>query len=153
MLNALTDESGRHMQHRHRADHSEDAAPSAEFAHALPPSLEWAQLTRLATHLAQVSAALLVQDLPGGPVVLDASGLPASQQAAAVALCAKVITDGWQGYRGLEALGYVHTPRNQAAARAAGEDPEVPGRKPGGPNGRAGSLRSNARAKQERRPR
>ena len=32
---------------------------------------------------------------------------------------AKVITDGWRGYRGLETLGYVHDPRNQAAARAA----------------------------------
>jgi transposase-like protein len=36
---------------------------------------------------------------------------------------ATVITDGWQGYRGLEKLGYVHDRRNQAAARACGEDP------------------------------
>jgi len=35
----------------------------------------------------------------------------------------QVITDGWQGYRGLEKLGYVHEPRNQAAARARGDDP------------------------------
>lgn len=36
---------------------------------------------------------------------------------------AKVITDGWQGYRGLETLGYIHERRNQAAAEARGEDP------------------------------
>jgi transposase-like protein len=36
---------------------------------------------------------------------------------------ARVITDGWQGYRGLEKLGYIHERRNQAAARAEGEDP------------------------------
>lgn len=36
---------------------------------------------------------------------------------------AKVITDGWRGYRGLGTLGYVHDPRNQAAVRAAGQDP------------------------------
>lgn len=40
-----------------------------------------------------------------------------------VELGAKVITDGWQGYRGLEALGYVHTPRKLAAGRLAGQDP------------------------------
>jgi transposase-like protein len=34
-----------------------------------------------------------------------------------------VITDAWQGYRGLETLGYVHRRRSQRAARAAGEDP------------------------------
>ena len=36
---------------------------------------------------------------------------------------ATVITDGWQGYRGLEKLGYVHERRSQRAARAKGEDP------------------------------
>ena len=36
---------------------------------------------------------------------------------------AQVITDGWQGYRGLEKLGYVHDRRSQRAARARGEDP------------------------------
>ncbi len=35
----------------------------------------------------------------------------------------RVITDGWQGYRGLEKLGYVHDRRSQRAARALGEDP------------------------------
>lgn len=35
---------------------------------------------------------------------------------------ATVITDGWSGYRGLEGLGYVHSPRSQRAARARGED-------------------------------
>ncbi|GBE50818.1 ISXO2-like transposase domain protein [bacterium BMS3Bbin13] len=34
-----------------------------------------------------------------------------------------VITDGWQGYRGLEKLGYVHDRRSRQAARARGEDP------------------------------
>jgi transposase-like protein len=36
---------------------------------------------------------------------------------------ATVITDAWQGYRGLEELGYVHDRRSQRAARACGEDP------------------------------
>jgi transposase-like protein len=36
---------------------------------------------------------------------------------------ATVITDGWQGYRGLDRLGYRHEPRSQRAARARGEDP------------------------------
>ena len=36
---------------------------------------------------------------------------------------ATVITDGWQGYHGLEKLGYVHDRRSQRAARARGEDP------------------------------
>jgi len=35
----------------------------------------------------------------------------------------RVITDGWQGYRGLDRLGYVHERRSQRAARARGEDP------------------------------
>lgn len=34
-----------------------------------------------------------------------------------------VITDGWQGYRGLDGLGYVHDRRSQRAAKARGEDP------------------------------
>ncbi len=34
-----------------------------------------------------------------------------------------VITDGWTGYRGLPALGYIHEPRSQRAARRRGEDP------------------------------
>ncbi len=36
---------------------------------------------------------------------------------------ARVITDGWMGYVGLEKLGYVHDRRSQRAARARGEDP------------------------------
>lgn len=36
---------------------------------------------------------------------------------------ATVITDAWQGYRGLERLGYQHERRNQSAAKARGEDP------------------------------
>ncbi len=35
----------------------------------------------------------------------------------------RVITDAWQGYRGLDKLGYIHEPRSQRAARARGEDP------------------------------
>jgi len=35
---------------------------------------------------------------------------------------ARVITDGWQGYRGLDKLGYTHEPRSQRAARARGDD-------------------------------
>jgi transposase-like protein len=34
----------------------------------------------------------------------------------------RVITDGWQGYRGLERLGFIHDRRSQRAARARGED-------------------------------
>jgi transposase-like protein len=36
---------------------------------------------------------------------------------------ATVVTDGWQGYRGIEKFGYVHERRSQRAARARGEDP------------------------------
>lgn len=36
---------------------------------------------------------------------------------------AKVITDGWPGYSGLEKLDYVHERRSQRAARAQGDDP------------------------------
>ena len=36
---------------------------------------------------------------------------------------ATIITDGWQGYRGLEKLGYVRDQHSQRAARARGEDP------------------------------
>ena len=36
---------------------------------------------------------------------------------------AKIITDAWQGYRGLEKLGFIHERRRQRAAQARGEDP------------------------------
>ena len=36
---------------------------------------------------------------------------------------ATVITDAWQGYRGIEGLGYTHDRRSQRAARARGDDP------------------------------
>jgi hypothetical protein len=36
---------------------------------------------------------------------------------------ARVITDGWTGYRGIDKLGYTHEPRSQRAARARGDDP------------------------------
>ncbi|MDP2326268.1 MAG: IS1595 family transposase, partial [Gammaproteobacteria bacterium] len=35
----------------------------------------------------------------------------------------RVITDGWQGYCGLDTLGYIHERRSQRAARARGDDP------------------------------
>ncbi len=35
---------------------------------------------------------------------------------------ASVITDGWQGYHGLDKLGYLHDRRSQRAAEARGED-------------------------------
>lgn len=35
----------------------------------------------------------------------------------------RVITDAWQGYRGIDKLGYIHDRRSQRAARARGEDP------------------------------
>lgn len=34
----------------------------------------------------------------------------------------RVVTDGWDGYRGLDKLGYVHERRSQRAALARGED-------------------------------
>jgi transposase-like protein len=36
---------------------------------------------------------------------------------------ARLVTDGWQGYRGLDAFGYTHQPRSQRATRARGDDP------------------------------
>ena len=36
---------------------------------------------------------------------------------------ARVITDAWQGYHGLDSLGYTHERRSQRAARSRGEDP------------------------------
>lgn len=36
---------------------------------------------------------------------------------------ARIITDGWMGYRGIDKLGYTHEPRSQRAARASGHDP------------------------------
>jgi transposase-like protein len=35
---------------------------------------------------------------------------------------ATVITDGWQGYCGLDQSGYIHQPRSQRAAKACGDD-------------------------------
>jgi transposase-like protein len=36
---------------------------------------------------------------------------------------ARVITDAWQGYRGIDKLGYAHERRSERAARAGGDDP------------------------------
>lgn len=60
---------------------------------AILPSLDWTQLTQLAVHLTQMSAALLVQTEPDGAVVLGVSGLSADQQSGAVAMCAIVAAD------------------------------------------------------------
>jgi hypothetical protein len=35
---------------------------------------------------------------------------------------ARVITDGWAGYRGIDKLGYTYEPRSRRAARARGQD-------------------------------
>jgi transposase-like protein len=35
----------------------------------------------------------------------------------------QVITDGWQGYRKIDKLGYVHDQRSQRAPKARGDDP------------------------------
>lgn len=40
-----------------------------------------------------------------------------------VAYGTRVVTDGWQGYRGLEKLGYAHEPRSQ---RAPGPVEKIP---------------------------
>ena len=40
-----------------------------------------------------------------------------------VELGATVVTDGWQGYRGLDKLGFSHVRHSQRAARFRGEDP------------------------------
>ena len=34
-----------------------------------------------------------------------------------------LVTDGWQGYRGLDRLGYSHVRHSQRTARFRGEDP------------------------------
>ncbi len=36
---------------------------------------------------------------------------------------ARVVTDGWTGYLGIDELGYTHEPHSQRAARARGDDP------------------------------
>ncbi|MCA1706827.1 MAG: transposase, partial [Actinobacteria bacterium] len=41
-----------------------------------------------------------------------------------------VITDAWQGYAGIDKLGYTHDRRSQRAARARGEDPGAAPRSP-----------------------
>jgi len=43
---------------------------------------------------------------------------------------ATVITDGWQGYAGIERLGYTRDRRSQRAARARGDDPAAAGSAP-----------------------
>lgn len=81
------------MHDGQRAELSGEAAPSTERPVAPPHALDWTQLTQLAIHMTQMSAALLMQVLPDGQVVLGVSGLSADQQAVAVALCAKVAAD------------------------------------------------------------
>ncbi len=62
--------------------------------------------------------------MPDGATVADASA--ASLHAFVtdhIEPGATVITDAWQGYRGLAELGYLHDRRSQRAARARGQDP------------------------------
>ena len=93
MLKPPTDESGSHMQHGHRLNQSDEAARLTKVADTVPPSMPWTQLSTLATRLAKVSSALLVQVTPDGPLILDSSGVPANQQDAAMALCEKLAMD------------------------------------------------------------
>jgi len=81
------------MPHGQRAEPSDQAAPLIELMYAAPPGMDWAQLAQLGTHLAQVPVALWFQALPGGPLVLGSCGLPANQQAAALALCTRIAAD------------------------------------------------------------
>ena len=54
---------------------------------------------------------------------------------------AHVITDGWNGYRGIDKLGYTHERRSQRAAKALGRGPgqaaarRAPGRRAGSSGG------------------
>ena len=93
MLEPHTDESGCLMPHGYRAENFDETAPLTDSLQAAQPSMDWAQLAQLATHLGQVPSALWVQALASGPVVLGACGLPLDQQAAALALCTHVATD------------------------------------------------------------
>jgi diguanylate cyclase (GGDEF)-like protein/PAS domain S-box-containing protein len=93
MLEPHTDESGCPMPHGYRAEDFDEAAPLTDALQAAQPSMDWAQLAQLATHLGQVPSALWVQALPSGPVALGACGLPPDQQAAALALCTHVAAD------------------------------------------------------------
>jgi len=57
-------------------------------------------------------------------VIPDASGNTLRAFiAATIAEGTTICTDGWQGYHGLDAVGYLHDRRSQRAARALGEDP------------------------------
>lgn len=57
-------------------------------------------------------------------IIPDASGPTLEAFVAdAVTPGAHVVTDGWNGYKGLAERGYTHEPRNQTAARKAGVDP------------------------------
>ena len=91
MLEPHTDESGCPMPHGYRAEDFDEAAPLTDSLLAAQPSMDWAQLAQLATHLGQVPSALWMQALPSGPVVLGACGLPPDQQAAALARCGGVL--------------------------------------------------------------
>lgn len=81
------------MQHAPSANPSNPAAPLSESVLAVPPGVNWAQLTQLATYLGQVPVAMLVHALPGSPAVASACGLTNHQQARALALCTQVAAD------------------------------------------------------------
>jgi transposase-like protein len=57
-------------------------------------------------------------------IIPDASGASLQSMIADhIESGSQVITDGWQGYRKIDKLGYVHDRRSQRAARARGDDP------------------------------
>ena len=57
-------------------------------------------------------------------IIPDASGASLQSMIADhIESGSQVITDGWQGYRKIDKLGYVHDRRSQRATRARGDDP------------------------------
>ncbi|MCZ7663110.1 MAG: transposase [Thermoleophilia bacterium] len=69
------------------------------------------------------TSAVRSRGCPDGAAPRCLGRLAARLRASARQPGAKVITDGWQCYRGLEKLGYAHERRSQRAARVGGKDP------------------------------
>ncbi len=64
------------------------------------------------------------ENLTGSSILTDASAASLHPFITAnVEPGSTAITDGWQGYSGIERLGYTRDRRSQRAARARGEDP------------------------------
>jgi diguanylate cyclase (GGDEF)-like protein/PAS domain S-box-containing protein len=89
----MNDESGYPMLSRRHAAFADDLLPSPVSAQAKPNMMEWAEVTQLAIHLAQVPMALLVKELPDGPVAMGVVGVPDQHQVAAVEFCAELNAD------------------------------------------------------------